>query len=143
MNVDLPHSDTQTYTECCCQTHMLFAHTNNAYINDDTNNIIKESSGLVSWKFPENLNRSCYESILLRWWTNDSDHLHEQSYDLTTNNAVVGNLNSKSGYYVQVNFITPQRVEIPGFTRSFVLSELKQQNQSSSETLYGVYRLQD
>ena len=97
---------------------------------------VQNESVLVSWNIPENLNRSCYQEILVRWWTNDSDKYYDVSYDLGANNAVIENLRSDSGYYVQIVLLTPQRFEVPGHTRSFVLSELKQMNQSALGELY-------
>jgi hypothetical protein len=93
-------------------------------------------SALVSWQIPENLNRSCYHEILVRWWTNDSDQFYDKSFDLGTSEAVIDNLNSKSGYYVQVILITPQRFEVSGNPKSFALSDLKKMNQSSLGELY-------
>ena len=102
----------------------------------ENENRIESESALVSWQIPENLNRSCYQEIRVRWWTNDSDKYYDDPYDLGTNNAVIENLNSDSGYYVQIVLITPQRLEVAGHTRSFVLSELKQMNESSPGELY-------
>ena len=105
-------------------------------LSHEDNNDVKNESVLVSWKIPDNLNRSCYQEVLVRWWTNDSDQYFDVSHDLTANKAIIDNLNSKSGYYVQIILVTTQRFEVPGLPKSFVLSELKQANQSALETLY-------
>ena len=82
-------------------------------------------SAIVSWNVPSDLNHSCYDSINLIWWTNDSDRYFEKSFALDTNQAIIGDLNPQTGHYVQVNLVTPQRTLILGSTQSFVISKLE------------------
>ena len=103
---------------------------------EEGNESTRNTSAAVSWKIPENLNRSCYQEIVLRWWTNDSNQFYDVPYNLTTTKAIIEDLNFNSGYYVQVILITPGRFEVLGLPKSFALSKLKQLSQSGMETIF-------
>lgn len=77
----------------------------------------------VSWDSPH-VNLSCYKSLVLAWWTNESDSAFRQvRLPLTASSGVIDSLDGDGvGYYVQVNLIGPLNVVIYGETRSFVAS---------------------
>lgn len=102
---------------------------------------LDNSTVLVTWT-DGGLDRSCYSSVALVWWTNVSEastgtsEYSEKLVSLTEKKVPIAistsSENNLEVYYVQANLVGPLNVQVYGETRSFIAAELSSQPEISS-----------
>ena len=105
---------------------------------------LDNSTVQVQWT-DSGLDRSCFSSVSLVWWTNVSEastgtsEYSEKSVSFSEKKVSIGIVASQDTpieiHYVQANLIGPLNVQVYGETRSFVVSDLNPPPELSSGLL--------